>query len=101
MIVVDSILETIVENLSSEVKSKVMKLVIAVVFIFFYLFIVSGIIAIGFGFIDKNIFLGSIFILIAIIIFVFFTAKFIIIYNKKMNKKKSFLSKLFKIEKKK
>lgn len=100
MAVIESILETVVDNINDEVKNKLGKTILAIAFIILYLFIVAGIMTIGIGFIDKNIFLGAIFILIAIIIFVFFLARFIIVYNKRLNKKKTILSKLFKIEKK-
>ena len=101
MVIIESILETVVENINNEVKSIIAKIILAVVFVIFYLFIVAGIMTIGFGLIDKNIFLGSLFILVAILIFVFFLARFIIIYNKRLKRKLSFLSKLFKVEKKK
>ena len=100
MIIVNSILETIAENLDDELESKPIKIFLAIVFVLFYLFIVAGIMSIGFGFIDKNFFLGSIFILVAILLFVFFLTKFILVYSKKLNKKNNILSKLFKIDKK-
>jgi len=103
MIIVDSILETIADRLDDEIESYFVKIPLAIIFVLFYLFIVAGIISIGFGFIDKNIFLGAIFLLLGIVIFVFFLVKFIIVYSKKLNKKLSKLTKIlkiFKIEKK-
>ena len=101
MLIVESILEAVVENINDEIKSNAVKLVLAISFVLLYLFIVAGIMSIGFGFFDKNFFLGSIFILISLLIFVFFLARFIIIYNKKLNKLVFKIGKFFKIGKKK
>lgn len=100
MLIVESILDAVVENLNDELDSKVVKIIIAVVFVLFYLFIVAGILSLGFSFFSKNFFLGSIFILIALVIFVFFLSRFIIIYSKKLNKLSSKIAKFFKINKK-
>ena len=100
MVVIESILETIVDNINSEIKDKGMKIILAIIFVLFYLFIVSGTMSIGINILNKDYFLGIIFILLSILIFVFFLTKFIIIYNKKMNKKMTKLSKIFKIIKK-
>lgn len=100
MLIVESILDAVVENLNDELDSKVIKIIIAVVFVLFYLFIVAGILSLGFSLFSKNFFLGSIFILIALVIFVFFLSRFIIIYSKKLNKLSSKIAKLFKINKK-
>ena len=100
MILVNSILETIVERLDDEINSNIVKIILAIIFVLFYLFIVAGILAIGFNLIENSFFLGAIFILLGLLIFVFFLIKFIIVYCKKLNKELSKLSKIFKIKKK-
>ena len=102
MIVVNSILETVADKLDDEIESNIVKIVLAIAIILLFLFIVAGIMSIGFGFIENSFFLGSLFILLSIVIFVFFLTKFILVYCKKLNKKLSTLSKLlkfFKIDK--
>ena len=100
MLIVESILETVVENINDEIKNNTAKIILAVIFVLFFLFIVASIMSIGFGFFGKNFFLGSFFILIALVIFVFFLSKFIIIYSKRVNKLSVKIAKLFKINKK-
>ena len=101
MILIESILETVVENINKEINDKTMKIILAIIFIIFYLFIVSGLLSLGINLLGNSYFLGILFILVAILIFVFFLCKFIIIYSNKKNKKISILSKLFGFEKKK
>ena len=103
MVVVDSIIETIAESLDDEVESKIIKIILSIIFVLFYLFLVIGIMSVGFGFIENSFILGGTFILIGFILFIYFLVKFIIVYCKKSNGKLAKLSKilrLFKIEKK-
>ena len=100
-LLVESIIDCFVDNLNKEIKSNTSKTILAFIFVLFYLFIVSGIFGLGIKGLNYNIIFGIIFILLGILIFIFFAAKFLIIYNKKLNKKLSTKFNLFKIEKKK
>lgn len=100
MVLIESVLDTFVENLSKEITSKAMKIVLSLIFLIFFILIVSAIIEFGIRAFPNGVFFGILFILFGILIFVFFTTKFLIIYNKKLNKKLSKF-KIFKIEKRK
>lgn len=99
-VLVESILDCFVEGLNSEIKSNVYKTILAIVFVVFFLFIVVGLIGFGIDAFKNNSYLSLIFVLFGILIFIYFVVKFIIIYNKKLNKALKKI-KLFKIQKRK